>query len=81
MSASILTRGPDQCRSHHQKMHKKYDSVDNIIINCKKGLPRLKKRKTNISDKTKASVVSEANIKNLEEIEEVSVREQEECLN
>jgi hypothetical protein len=66
MSSQILTRGPDQCRSHHQKMHKKYDSVDNIIINCKKGLPRLKKRKANTSEKVQAPVVIQAKCENFE---------------
>jgi hypothetical protein len=51
MAGFIKTRGPDQCRSHHQKMHKKYNEVNNILINCKKGLPRLKKRKAATSEK------------------------------
>ena len=51
MAGFVKTRGPDQCRSHHQKMHKKYNEVNNILINCKKGLPRLKKRKAAASEK------------------------------
>lgn len=43
MARFIRTRGPDQCRSHHQKMQKKYDSIANIIANCQKNLSKLKK--------------------------------------
>ena len=51
MACTVRTRGPDQCRSHHQKMQKKYDSIDNIIFNCRKSLPKLKKRQMESVDK------------------------------
>ncbi len=32
MSHYIQKRGPDQCRSHHQKMSIKYGTLDSIIF-------------------------------------------------
>lgn len=31
MSKKVKTRSPQQCHSHHQKMIKKYGSIDNIV--------------------------------------------------
>lgn len=31
MSKKVKTRSPQQCHSHHQKMIKKYGTIDNII--------------------------------------------------
>lgn len=31
MSRAVVTRSPDQCRSHHQKMMKYHHSLSNIV--------------------------------------------------
>jgi hypothetical protein len=31
MSKNIRTRGPDQCRSHHQKMENKFPEFNNLL--------------------------------------------------
>ncbi len=31
MSLYLKKRGPDQCRSHHQKMSIKYGNIDEIV--------------------------------------------------
>jgi hypothetical protein len=46
MALAIKCRSSEQCRSHHQKMTKKYKLIESILVNCKKRLHRLKKRKT-----------------------------------
>lgn len=35
MSKKVKTRTPQQCHSHHQKMMKKYVSMENIIQKMK----------------------------------------------
>lgn len=52
MANLIKTRGADQCRSHHQKMQKKYDTIQGILVYCRKTLPRLKKKKNESLKKT-----------------------------
>lgn len=45
MAIYIQSRNADQCRSHHQKMQAKYNSLDNIIKNYHKYLGSLHDKK------------------------------------
>lgn len=67
MASLIKTRGADQCRSHHQKMQKKYDTIQNILVHCRRTLPRLKKKKNDCLKKKSTSISETIKVNSVEE--------------
>ena len=54
MSLEIKTRNAQQCHSHHQKMMKKYKSIDNLLLNmefkCRRKQKKEGKKKREVEE-------------------------------